>query len=162
MQQRHLTTGTTIIPRRDKSLARFVPVGFSGRASQRFDTAMKDKFVASIGMINHYGQSPYQDSGFQGVWLKQNLNFKGWNSQAIGNFQECLSQGILVGIILAERLDWAYKRSHALASPRHVSPPARSWRRASTDREFTKGGLVKGGFASYVLLSYHYCQSPLY
>ena len=27
-----------------------------------------------------YGQSPYKDSGFQRVGLKQNLDFKGWNS----------------------------------------------------------------------------------
>ena len=30
------------------------------------------------------GQSPYQDSGFQKVRLKQNLSFEGWNSQAHG------------------------------------------------------------------------------
>ena len=40
------------------------------------------------------GQSPYKDSGFQRVWLKQNLNSKAWN------FPESLSQAILVGIIL--------------------------------------------------------------
>ena len=33
-----------------------------------------------------YGQSPYKDYGFQRVWLKQNLKFKGWNSQAHREF----------------------------------------------------------------------------
>ena len=33
-----------------------------------------------------YGQSPYQDSGFQSVWLKHNLDFKGWDSQAHREF----------------------------------------------------------------------------
>ena len=28
-----------------------------------------------------YGQSPYSDSGFHKVSLKQNLNIKGWKSQ---------------------------------------------------------------------------------
>ena len=32
------------------------------------------------------GQSPYGDSGFQRVWLKQNLNIKGWNSQVRREF----------------------------------------------------------------------------
>ena len=31
-----------------------------------------------------YGKSPHQDSGFQRVWLKQNLDFKGWNSHVHG------------------------------------------------------------------------------
>ena len=30
-------------------------------------------------MLASYGQSPYWYSGFQRVWLKQNLQFKGWN-----------------------------------------------------------------------------------
>ena len=29
-----------------------------------------------------HGQSPYSDSGFRRVWLKQNPHLKGWNSQA--------------------------------------------------------------------------------
>ena len=33
-----------------------------------------------------YGQSPYYDSGFQRVWLKQNLNFKGWSSHVHRGF----------------------------------------------------------------------------
>ena len=49
-----------------------------------------------------YGQSPYQDSGFQRVGLKHNFNVQGWNSQAHGDFpgKFDLSQQILVGIIL--------------------------------------------------------------
>ena len=33
-----------------------------------------------------YAQSPYWHCGFQRVWLKHNLKFKGWNSQAHGEF----------------------------------------------------------------------------
>ena len=37
---------------------------------------------ALLCLIAFYGQSPYYDSGFQRVRLKQDLNLKGWNSQA--------------------------------------------------------------------------------
>ena len=33
-----------------------------------------------------YGQSPYKHSGFQRVWLKHNLNIKGWNSHVHRGF----------------------------------------------------------------------------
>ena len=33
-----------------------------------------------------YGQSPCYDSGFQRVWLKRNLHFKGWNSHVHKGF----------------------------------------------------------------------------
>ena len=49
--------------------------------------------------LDKYGQSLYYDSGFQGVWLKQNLNYRGGNSgipRPIVNFPESLSQAILV------------------------------------------------------------------
>ena len=37
---------------------------------------------ARLGVRAGYGQSLYEDSGFQMVWLKQNLDVKGCNSQA--------------------------------------------------------------------------------
>ena len=40
----------------------------------------------SPGGAEEYGQSPYLDYGFQRVRLEQNLNGKGWNSQANGEF----------------------------------------------------------------------------
>ena len=36
-----------------------------------------------------YGQSPYEDSGFQRVQRKQHLNFKGWNSHVPKEFPGC-------------------------------------------------------------------------
>ena len=51
-----------------------------------------------------YGQSPYWESGFRRVWLKQNLNCKGWNSHVHRGFLQMLSQQILVGIIWVGRL----------------------------------------------------------
>ena len=51
-----------------------------------------------------YGQSPYYDSGFQRVWLKQNLKFRGGILGPMGYFLESLSQAMSVGIILVGRL----------------------------------------------------------
>ena len=48
------------------------------------------------------------DSGLQRAWLKQNLKFKGWNSHAAGDFQESLSQRILVWRLLVWRLHAEY------------------------------------------------------
>ena len=42
--------------------------------------------VNGLGYVIWYGRSPYEDSGFQRVRLKQNLTFKGWNSQAHREF----------------------------------------------------------------------------
>ena len=36
--------------------------------------------------VRHTAQSPYLHCGFHRVWLKHNLNFKGWNSQAHRQF----------------------------------------------------------------------------
>ena len=57
---------------------------------------------------------------------------------SIENFPESLSQQILVGIILVGRWGVVHMINHK-------------------GREFTKGGLVKGGLAIYALLLYHYC-----
>ena len=46
------------------------------------DSAHQDR--SSPVDITTYGQSPYSDSGFQMVGLKQNLDRKGWNSRVHG------------------------------------------------------------------------------
>ena len=58
------------------------PRGWSGvaLAGTAVETACRDTTTYEHNDVQ-YGQSPYLDSGLQRVWLKQNLNFEGRNSQ---------------------------------------------------------------------------------
>ena len=52
-------------------------------------TVFRERGPSSEGGPNKsydYGQSPYWHYGFRRVWLKHNVNFKGWNSQDCRGF----------------------------------------------------------------------------
>ena len=50
------------------------------------ETASSLRQAVRNDLLTRYGQSPYGDSGFQRVWLKQNLKFRAWNSHVHREF----------------------------------------------------------------------------
>ena len=76
----------------------------------------------SLSRILDYGRSPYSDSGFQRVWLKQNLDFEGWNSQAHRAFPGSFESRNLS----RDNLSWEVgRRRRAARAAAHAEPRGR-------------------------------------
>ena len=71
-----------------------------------------------------YGQFPYYDSGFQRVWLKQNLNTMGWNSQVYGGFLGKFESANLSRDNLSKRLGVLLLLGVGVRPPRAARRPA--------------------------------------
>ena len=76
-----------------------------------------------------YGQSPHQDSWFQRVWLKHNLNAKGWNSHAQGQFPGKSESRNLSRDTLSKEIGCIIWHTATCLSPCPPAPgmPSRPW-----------------------------------